>query len=230
MTPRDESRARARLLADCQRPAFAALARYTRELDDGSGDTVTRASVKFVEAALARWGNVRTQTAIVADSEDRRTVSVILVDLETGAEYSQEVQVDRIVERRTVGKRDPVRGTKRTPSGLMFLVPASDEDLAAREARLVSIAIRQLGLRLLPADLVAEGMAVVAATLDAAAPTIPTAAAPPPTPPGAGRAEISRAAGLAASLRRDRHTPRPITRPAARRAQQGARTAERTDA
>jgi hypothetical protein len=205
MTPRHEDQARAKLLTDCRRPAFAKLARYTRVTDDGSGDVVTRASVKFVEAALARWGNVRTQNVIVSDTAQARTVRVIVTDLEGGAEYSKEILLEKIAERLKAGKRERVMGTRMTAAGEVLLVPATEDDLAAKEAVLASIVVRQLGLRLLPADLVAECMEAVELTLSEGD-QAPTGAAPgrPVTPPAIGQASRSSALADALATRKAR--------------------------
>lgn len=165
MIQRDEAKAREKLLADCKRPAFARLARYTKEVESGSGETVTRASVKFVEAALARWGNVRTQNVITSDTDKARTVRVMVTDLEGGAEYSKEILLEKIAERVKIAPKETVLGIRESAAGRVFLVPATEDDLAAKEAVLASIVVRQLGLRILPADLVAECMDVVAETL-----------------------------------------------------------------
>ena len=113
MKERDEKKARARLLEDCKRPAFARLARYSKPMDDGSGDVVTRASVKFLEAALARWGNVRVQNQLIKDNPEARTVCVIITDLEGGAEYSKEILVEKVAERKTAGAREKIKGTRK---------------------------------------------------------------------------------------------------------------------
>jgi hypothetical protein len=167
---RNESEARKKLLADCKRPAFARLARYSKNMEDGSGDVVTRASIKFLETALARWGNVRVQNQIVEDSPRARKVLVIITDLEGGAEYSKEILVEKVADRKTAGAREKILGTRKTPTGDVFLVEATEDDLLAKEAVLASIVVRQLGLRLLPADLVEECMAQVAKTLKDEAP------------------------------------------------------------
>lgn len=165
MTPRDEDKAREKLLADCRRPAFARLARYTKPMDDGTGETITRASVKFVEAALARWGNVSTQTVITADTDKARTVRVLLKDEESGNTYSKEIQLEKTAERTNLAPRDTQLGRRQTVAGSVYIVRATEDDLAAHEAVLASNAVRQLGLRILPADLVAECMDAVAKTV-----------------------------------------------------------------
>jgi hypothetical protein len=213
MTPRHEDQARAKLLADCRRPAFARLARYTKPMEDGSGDTVTRASVKFVEAALARWGNVRVNNVIVADTVKTRTVRVVVTDLEGGAEYSKELPIEKIVERQRAGLHEAVIGARATAGGQVLQVAATEDDLAAREAQLTSVVVRQLGLRLLPADLVAECMEAVERTLgeaDQAAPAAGATPAPAPAPrPVLGESRSSALAGALATrkARRTRKAP-----------------------
>jgi hypothetical protein len=196
---RDEKKARAKLIEDCKRPAFARLARYSKPMDDGSGDVVTRASVKFVEAALARWGNVQVNNKLVRDTPEARIVCVIVLDLENGLEYSKEIMVEKIAERKTAGAREKIKGTKNTPTGEMFLVEATEDDMASREAVLASTVIRQLGLRLLPADLVQECMETVARTLPDEGPE--TGAADPAGGPRRPAPGESRAAALAQSLK-----------------------------
>jgi voltage-gated potassium channel Kch len=217
MTPRHEDQARAKLLADCRRPAFARLARYTKPMEDGSGDTVTRASVKFVEAALARWGNVRIDAVIVTDTAKTRTVRVVVTDLEGGAEYSKELPIEKIIERVKAGPRERVIGARATAGGQVLQVAATEDDLAAREAQLTSVVVRQLGLRLLPADLVAECMEAVAQTLGE--PDQPAAAAAAATgSPQAAPADVqeSRSSALASALatRKARRTRKAPAAPA----------------
>lgn len=203
MTPRDEAKARERLLADCRRPSFARLARYTKEISDGSGEMVTRASVKFVEAALARWGNVRTQNIITNDTDKSRTVRVVITDLESGAEYSKEILLEKVVERQKARLRETILGTRMTPSGQVLLLPATEDDLAAKEAELASIVVRQLGLRILPADLVAECMDQVIATLAACAPD-PALPSPHQDKPPEQSPQESRSSALVGLLKKRR--------------------------
>lgn len=165
MIPRDEMKAREKLLADCKIPEFARLARYTKPIEDGSGDTVTRASVKFVERALARWGNTKTQNIIISDDAKARTVRVVLTDLESGNEYSRELFLEKVAERVKARPCEKVLGTRYADGRQVLLVDATEDDLSAKESDLTSRVVRQLGLRIIPAELVAECMDVVSATL-----------------------------------------------------------------
>jgi hypothetical protein len=165
MKERNEDKIREKLLADCRRPAFARLARYTKEVDEYTGETVTRPSVKFVEAALARWGNVATNNVILKDTDSVRNVLVTTTDTETGLAYSREITIEKTVERSRPAKHEKVLGARSTAIGQTFIVPATEDDLAAKEAVLTSIVVRQLGLRILPADLVDECMIQVALTM-----------------------------------------------------------------
>ncbi len=196
MQSRDEAKIRKKLLQDCRRPAFARLARYTKEVDMASGETVTRASVKFVEAALVRWGNVRTENIITADTDKTRTVRVLMTDLQTGAEYSKEILLEKTVERMRLSLREKVLGTRRTAGGQVYLVQATEDDLASKEAALASIVVRQLGLRILPADLVAECMEEVAKTIEGLDPAGSSQQQPPVSQEIAHSSRSSALAGL----------------------------------
>lgn len=174
MTPRDEAKVRKQLLADCRRPEFARLARYTKEVEAGSGEMVTRASIHFVKAALARWGNVKTASAIISDTPQARVVRYVLADLETGNEHSKDLLLEKEVERKRVAPRETVLRTRDTVAGRLMVVAATEDDLAAKEGERGAVMLRQLGLLILPTDLVAECMDVVAATVgDTAAPAAP---------------------------------------------------------
>ena len=224
--PRDEEKIRKKLLADCRRPAFARLARYTKEVDGDTGETVTRAGVKFVEAALARWGNVWTQNCITDDAEKMRIVRVTITDMETGAVYSREIIIEKTAERARAGKHEKILGSRQTASGPKFIVPATEDDLAAKEAVLTSIVVRQLGLRILPADLVAECMEEVAKTLAQLSPD-PELNHPTldPVPAPRKKADVSRSRALAGALKQ-----RKASRPTRGKKVKGGRSGKKAEA
>lgn len=206
MIPRDEIKIRKKLLEDCRRPEFARLARYTKEVDESTGETVTRASVKFVEAAINRWGNVRVGNVITVDKPTSRRVNVMIQDLETGAEYSREIDIDKTVERAKPGKHEKIISARATSTGQTYVVAATEDDMAAKEAVITSIVVRQLGLRILPADLVAECMDQVAETIAQLDPELAEKSRLliPPSPEAQKKPVMSRSSALVDVLKQRR--------------------------
>ena len=172
--------------------------------------------MKFVEAALQRWGRVDVEILQIEDDHKVRKIRVVVQDLETGMHYSKTLLLSRITERLTAGKNDRVLSVTHRDGHQFFQVAATEDDMTALEADQVSVSIRQFGLSILPADLVADCMREVARTLFLAG-EASSAEAPPAEPPeprrtkekGPGR---SRSKALAAALKQRKAGTRPASR------------------
>lgn len=154
--PRNIEQVRQDLLKECRRPSFADKARYRKPVGGGA---VEGPSIRFVEAALRAFRNIDQDVSILWDSDESRNVRVSVTDLETNLTYRRDIVIAKQVERKkprpgqtVISERVNSRGQK------VYLVEASDDELLNKEASLVSKAIRQLGLRVLPGDIVEEGM------------------------------------------------------------------------
>jgi len=173
--PRDLDLARTRILADCRRPKFAEKARYKKpqgkkkneETGQWEKSFVEGPSIRFVESAIRAMGNLVQEARTVYDDPDRRKILIIVRDLESNAAMSAEVVIEKTVERRDVRGRDPqdvITSRKNSYNETVYIVRATEEELTVKQAALVSKAIRTVGLRLIPADLVEEAMEEVIAT------------------------------------------------------------------
>lgn len=98
------------LLAECERPGFAEIARYKkpqRSRDPQTGEWVEGFiegwSIRFAEAALRNWGNVFCDAKIVYEDADKRIVRFMLIDLQSNLPVSTEIQLAKVVERRGTG-------------------------------------------------------------------------------------------------------------------------------
>ncbi len=159
--PRDLDRVRLDLLKDCQRPRFAQVARYAKPV---GGKKMEGPSIRFVEAALRHFRNVLPESMVIFDDERRRIVRVSVTDLENNITYSQDVAIDKTVERRN-GEGRQILGQRSNTSGeTVFIVLATEDELTTKQAALVSKALRTSGLRLLPGDLVDEAMDAIIET------------------------------------------------------------------
>lgn len=159
--PRDLDVVREKLLKECRRPGFAAVARYLKPIGRG----VEGPSIRFAETAIRLMGNISVDQMTVYDDRDKRIVRVIVVDCETNTPYSSDVTVDKTVERRNVKDTDEVLRTRTNSRGQMVhIISATEDDLLNKQNAMVSKAIRTNGLRLLPGDIVEECMVQVLAT------------------------------------------------------------------
>jgi hypothetical protein len=159
--PRDVDEMRVRLLKHCKRPGFAALAEYAKPVGKG---TVRGPSIRFVETALQEFGNVEPESTILYDDDEKRTLRIGVTDLERNVTYREDVIVEKYVERRDA-RGGEVLGSRMNSSGERVLkVRATEDDLVTKQGAVTSKRLRTLGLRVLPADIVEEAMAVCRAT------------------------------------------------------------------
>jgi len=160
--PRDVDDVRIRLLRECARPGFALVARYAKPVGKSK---VCGPTIRFAEAALRLWGNVDVQADVTYEDAEQRIIRVSIVDLETNASYSACVPVAKTVERKFLKDGQTAISYRTNSTGeTTFLVEATEDDLANKQASAVSKAIRNSGLRLLPGDIVEECMDAVVAT------------------------------------------------------------------
>lgn len=155
--PRDIDAVRVALLADCKRPGFAEVARYSKPV---GGTAVEGPSIRFVEAALRAYRNVYREVTVLYDTDSQRCVRVSVTDLEANITHSTEIVVGKTVERKRLRQGQQAMSERVNSYGqVVYRVEATDDDVAIKQAAMVSKAIRELGLRILPGDLVDEGQA-----------------------------------------------------------------------
>lgn len=162
--PRDFDKSRLRLLTACQRPKFAAAARYAKPV---GREKVFGFSIRFAEEARVLWGNIDVSAFLVFDDDERRIYRVMGTDLETNATESTDVMVEKFVERRQVRDGQEVVGKRTNSSGqIVFRIRATEDDLMVKVNALISKARRNVILSLIPADVKDECEARCAATLE----------------------------------------------------------------
>lgn len=162
MNPRDFFKVRERILNDAKRPSFAAMAIYHKPVGNG----VEGPSIRFVEAALRAMGNVFTKTDVTYDDDEKRIVRVSVTDLETNTYYSQDVTIKKTVERQSVPKGTPIISSRTNSYGKpVYTIAATDDDILNKTNALISKAVRTLGLRIVPGDIMDEATYVVRQTM-----------------------------------------------------------------
>ena len=169
--PRDVLEFRVRLLDHCKRSGFALAARYKKPMGrdrDGNQVFIEGASIRFVETALASYCNVLSESSITFEDDEQIQVRVTVRDLESTIAYADEAVVRKRVERRQLRRGQIALAQRLNSHGeVVYVVEATDDEVANSKASRQSKLLRNLGLRILPADVVEEAMALCKATVAA---------------------------------------------------------------
>lgn len=161
--PRDLDEVRQKILKDCRRPMFADGAEYKRPI---GGETKRGPSIRFMESAAMAFGNIDIQTPVLYDDDKKRQVRVSATDLESNTGYSQDFTFDKTVERKFLKKdQKPIKTRRNSQGESLYIVEATDDEVFIKQNALASKIVRNLIKRLIPSDLIDEGIATARATV-----------------------------------------------------------------
>ena len=158
--PRNYMQARQRILEACKRPAFAATVEYSKPI---GGSSVRGPSIRFAELAVQQWGNIRVDTSTTFENDEFRKIRVQVLDLETNACFGKVITVNKTVERSRGEGREVLRQRTNTQGKAVYIVRATEDELATKEAAAISKVVRNEGLRLIPQDIIDEALEVARA-------------------------------------------------------------------
>lgn len=161
--PRDTNQARVEMLESCTRPRFAESALYSKPV---GGRKITGLSIRAAEELIRLWGNIRVSTNVIYDDLDKRVLNICVMDLQTNSAYSQEVTLQKTVERKKL-KDGQVAISERVNSygEVVYLVHATEDDFLNKQGSAISKVIRNYGLRLIPPDIKEEVIEQIQKTL-----------------------------------------------------------------
>lgn len=161
--PRKELDARQRLIESCDRPRFAAAALYAKPV---GGSTIEGLSIRFAEAAIQAWRNVDISAVTAWEDNKQRLVRITVTDLESNISYSDEVLLNKTVERKFVRKGQTVLSERQNTNGeKTYLVIATEDEMQNKLNAAKSKSIRNSGLRLIPQDILEECQDKIRATI-----------------------------------------------------------------
>jgi hypothetical protein len=161
--PRSWDVVRGKILRACERTRFADAALYSKPV---GGGRIEGLSVRFAEEAVRSMGNVDVSAPVVYDDDEKTIVRVTVTDLEANAIYSLDVPVPKTVERRQLRDGQTAESVRTNSAGkVVYLVRATDDEIANKTNALVSKALRNNVLRLLPADIQEEARDMIRETL-----------------------------------------------------------------
>lgn len=160
--PRNQRDAWQRIMESCKRPSFAEKAIYAKPV--GGGSKVEGPSVRLAEEIIRSWRNIMVLTQVVYEDDRARRVSVQVIDLESNNQYLREIVTPKTVERKNAKDRDVIGERMNSQGERVFIVRATEDEMANRESAQISKAVRNEGLRLVPADIVEDAMSEAKAT------------------------------------------------------------------
>lgn len=162
--PRDLDTVRQKMLKDASRTNFAAVAIYHKPVGKG----VEGPSIRFVESAIRNMTNIDVNATPISEDDERRIISVSVEDLESNTSFSHVITVTKTVERSKLPQGEkPIRVRTNSKGQPVYIVHATDDDILNKQNALISKAVRALGLRLIPGDLVDEALYTVRKTMAA---------------------------------------------------------------
>lgn len=170
--PRSYLEARKKILAACGRPRFAesaiyALPRRSKNRQTEKWETVyiTGPTIRCAEEILRALGNIRVTLSVVFEDAEKRICALNVTDLENNVPIETSFVVAKTVERRQLRdgeKAVEIRvGSEGSP---VYIVAASEADVAAKQNAAASKAIRNAVIRLFPSDLMEEALETIAKT------------------------------------------------------------------
>jgi hypothetical protein len=148
--PRNWDDVRARILREIERPGFAEIAWFKKPIGAG----VEGLSVRFTDAAARCMGNLLEEAPVVYEDAFKRVIRVSVCDLEANVTKFKDVAIEKTVERRSLTDgRVAISVRKNSRGEPTYTVPATEDELLAKEGALISKVRRNLILQILPGDI-----------------------------------------------------------------------------
>lgn len=172
--PRNWDEVRGLLLNDCKDPGFASEAIFVRPGDP----PVKGLSIRFAERARQHMRNIEESTTPEFNDERESSYTLTVTDLETNSKISETFTVSKVTNKHqnNVSDDDVILEEKTTQRGQVFVVEATEEEVAARRGVIRSKVRRQLLLGLLPAEIRNQCLEQCIETMSSTVKTDPNAA------------------------------------------------------
>jgi rubrerythrin len=160
--PRDWDIVRERILKECKRSTFAAVARY-KIPNRGEGFTI-----RFAEAAIQASKHIHVTMRTIWEDDEVRKLLVKVWDAQEMVSFTDEITIEKTVERRSVDKSQEVIRTRKNKAGdQLYIIAATEDDLLNKVNSAKSKSMRTNGLRLIPGWIQDQALQAIKATMKA---------------------------------------------------------------
>ena len=160
--PRSYEQSRYRILESCKRVSFADKVEYRKPVGN---TTIVGPSIRFAELALREWGNIDYTNTVIYDDDMNRRITVVITDLETNTSFSASIQLEKAVERKDCKGREVISERINSFGQKIYKVRATEDEVLTKQAALISKALRNEGLRLIPQEIIEEAIDTARNTL-----------------------------------------------------------------
>lgn len=175
--PRDLDIVRQAMLKEAKRPGFAATAEFA--IPRG-GQTIRGPTIRFAEALARAMGNITVEVTVVKEDQESRICEASVTDLESNVCYRHSFVVRKVIERHKLppgARNEDILGLRTNAQGeTLYVLKASDQEVAMQTSAIASRVLRGLILRIAPADIVEEALQVARETRERADAADPDAA------------------------------------------------------
>jgi hypothetical protein len=159
--PRDWDIVRERILKECKRSSFAAVARY-KIPNRGEGFTI-----RFAEASIQASKHIHVTMRTIWEDDEVRKLLVKVWDAQEMVSFTDEITIEKTIERRSVDKSQEVIRTRKNKAGdLLYVIRANEDELLNKVNAAKSKSMRTNGLRLIPGWILDEALGAVRSTLE----------------------------------------------------------------
>lgn len=153
--PRSIDAARAAIMTACENPAFAKVVEFAKPIGDRK---VRGPSIRFAELALRAWTNIDSDIQVLYEDQTTRRIKVRVLDLESNTSFSKEIQLAKTVERKSSTGRTVISERLNSSKEKVYVVEATEDEILNKENALISKALRNEGLRLIPGGIIEEAL------------------------------------------------------------------------
>jgi len=160
---RDMDVVREKLTKECKRPYACETFIYSKPI----GNTKTEGpSIRFAESAIRCMGNIAIENNAIYDDENKKIIRVMAIDIESNTSYYLDAEIEKTVERKNIKKGDVVISKRyNSYNQIVYTIRAREDELITKQNAVISKAIRTIGLRLIPGDIIDECMDIIKNTL-----------------------------------------------------------------
>lgn len=166
--PRNLDNVRAEIMMECRRPGLAAVAMYAKPVGSKKvGNAWEKQyaeglSIRFAEVAMRCMGNMEASSECIYDDSAVRVIRILVVDYERNSRWRKDISITKTVERRELKKGQRAIGDRINSYGdRVFIVEATDSEVAVKEAAEISKASRTGILRVVPGNLQDEAKEII---------------------------------------------------------------------
>lgn len=168
--PRNVNNVRQDILEECRRPTFAKVATYSKPIGSKFNETTKKwdkqfakgLSIRFAEVAMRCMTNMSAMSETIYEDANVQMIRVTVIDYEKNSRWVKDLSLVKTVERSSLKKGQRQIGERiNSYDKRVFIVEATESEMAVKVAAEVSKAVRTLILRIIPGNILHEAQQTI---------------------------------------------------------------------